>query len=266
MKKQLLVLSLLLVGASILLVFAQATPTAAPVEVRTEDNALLPIPGAVLYNNVFGKGNITNYKQSIFRGKDDAGWEWDWPESAGPVVKSYPEVIVGRSPWSDAGWLAGAAGLGTGDRLPRRLADTRQTIDFDFTTDANGLWLDSFDFWITSSDHPTTKDIVSNLTIWTMNHGEKNPYKGRHTTLKIGGRTYEAIFETPAEAPEKPWKTLCLVDTEPRSKGSLELRPLMDALIAHGLAKPTDFLATAELGSEVAYGRGRTTLRTFRLR
>jgi hypothetical protein len=182
------------------------------------------------------------------------------------VVKSYPEVIVGRSPWSDAGWLAGAAGLGTGDRLPRRLADTRQTIDFDFTTDANGLWLDSFDFWITNSDHPASKDIVSNLTIWTMNHGEKNPYKGRHTTLKIGGRTYEAIFETPAEAPEKPWKTLCLVDTEPRSKGSLELRPLMDALIVHGLAKPTDFLATAELGSEVAYGRGRTTLRTFRLR
>jgi hypothetical protein len=84
--------------------------------------------------------------------------------------------------------------------------------------------------------------------------------------LKIGGRTYEAIFETPAEAPEKPWKTLCLVDTEPRSKGSLELRPLMDALIAQGLAKPTDFLATAELGSEVAYGKGRTTLRTFKLR
>jgi hypothetical protein len=266
MKKQLFVLSLLIACASILYVFAQSTPPAAPVEARAEDNALLPIPGAVLYNNVFGKGDITNYKQSIFRGKDDAGWEWDWPESAGPVVKSYPEVIVGRSPWSDAGWLAGAAGLGTGDRLPRRLADTRQTIDFDFTTDANGLWLDSFDFWITNSDHPASKDIVSNLTIWTMNHGEKNPYKGRHTTLKIGGRTYEAIFETPAEAPEKPWKTLCLVDTEPRSKGSLELRPLMDALIVHGLAKPTDFLATAELGSEVAYGRGRTTLRTFRLR
>jgi hypothetical protein len=91
-------------------------------------------------------------------------------------------------------------------------------------------------------------------------------YKGRQVTLRIGGRTYEAIFETPAEAPDKPWKTLCLVDTEPRGKGSLELGPLVDALIANGLAQPTDFLATAELGSEVAYGKGRTTLRTFKLR
>jgi len=84
--------------------------------------------------------------------------------------------------------------------------------------------------------------------------------------LKIGGRSYEATLETPRGQPDKSWKTLCLVDTEPHSKGSLELGPLMDALIAHGLAKPTDFLATAELGSEVAYGKGRTTLRTFRLR
>ena len=258
--------SILFVSTSILFVFAQTRPPAVSVEVRTADSAILPIPGAVLYNNVFGKGGITNYKQSVFRGKDGIGWEWDWPESSGPVVKSYPEVMMGRSPWSDAGGVAGAAGLGAGEQLPRRLADARQTLDFDFSTVANGLWLGSFDFWITSSDHPASKDIVSDLTIWTMNHGEKNPYKGSHTTLKIGGRTYEAIFETPKEQPEKPWKTLCLVDTEPRSKGSLELGPLMDALIAHGLAQPTDFLATAELGSEVAYGKGRTTLRTFKLR
>jgi hypothetical protein len=91
-------------------------------------------------------------------------------------------------------------------------------------------------------------------------------YKGRHETLKVGGRTYVAIFETLKENPDKSWKTLCLTDTEPRSKGSLALGPLMDVLIAHGLAKPTDFLAIAELGTEVAYGRGHTTLRIFKLR
>jgi hypothetical protein len=260
--------SILFVPTSLLFVFAQATPPAAPADVRTEDSALLPIPGAVLYNNVYGKGDIKNYEQSVFNGKDGAGWEWDWPESGGPVLKNYPEVLMGRSPWSDAGGFAGAAGLSAGGQFPRRLAETRQTINFDFTTVANGLWLGSFDFWITSSDHPTTKDIVSNLCIWTINHGLKpsDVYKGRHETLKIGGRTYEAIFETPKEQPDKPWKTLCLVDAEPRSKGSLDLRPLAEALIAHGLAQPTDFLATAELGSEVAYGKGRTTLRVFRLR
>jgi hypothetical protein len=250
---------ILFVFTSILFALAQATPPAAPVDVRTEDSALLPIPGAVLYNNVYGKGDIANCRQSVFHGRDDAGWEWDWPESGGPSLKTYPEVLLGRSPWSEAR---------AGDQLPRRLSETRLTIDFDFSTVASGLWLESFDFWITRSDHPTTKDIVSNLCIWTMNHGVKSSavYKGRHTKLRIGGRTYEAIFETPKEQPDKPWKTLCLVDSEPRSKGSLDLGPLVDALIAHGLAQPTDFLATAELGSEVAYGKGRTTLRVFRLR
>ena len=81
--------SILLVSTSLLFVCAQATPPAAPVEVRAEDSALLPIPGAVLYNNVYGKGDISNYKQSVFRGKD-TGWDWDWPESGGPALKSYP--------------------------------------------------------------------------------------------------------------------------------------------------------------------------------
>jgi hypothetical protein len=146
-------------------VSAQVNARVVPVEVRTEDSALLPIPGAVLDNNVYGKGNIANYKQPIFRGKDNAGWDWVWPESGGPELKSYPDALIGRSPWSDVDGIAGAAGLHAGEQLPRRLAEARQTLDFDFTTDASGLWLASFDFWITSSDHPTKNDIVSNLCI-----------------------------------------------------------------------------------------------------
>jgi hypothetical protein len=243
--------------AATLFVLAQAGLPAAPVDVRTEDSALLPFSGAVLYNNVFGKGDLANYRQLVFRGPSDAGWEWDWPESAGPSTKSYPEVLLGRSPWSEAR---------AGNELPRRLAETRLTLDFDFTAVGSGLWCESLDFWITRSEHPTSKDIVSNLCLWTMKHGLAPSYKGRHATLRIGGRTYEATFETPRERPDKPWKTLCLVDTAARSRGSLELGPLVETLIAHGLAQPTDFLATAELGSEVAYGKGRTTLRVFRLR
>ena len=35
-------------------------------------------------------------------------------------------------------------------------------------------------------------------------------------------------------------------------QGQPRVGTLVDALIAHGLAQPTDFLATAELGNEVA--------------
>lgn len=76
--------------------------------------------------------------------------------------------------------------------------------------------------------------------------------------MTICGRRYEAIFQTLKAQPEKAWKTLCLIDLDPRSKGTLALAPLMDVLVARGLATPTDFLATAELGTEVTYGKGRT--------
>jgi hypothetical protein len=58
--------------------------------ILSDDSALLPIPGAVLYDNVYGKGDIANYRQLVFRGQDDAGWEWDWPESAGPHGLAQP--------------------------------------------------------------------------------------------------------------------------------------------------------------------------------
>ena len=58
----------------ILFLLAQASLPAAPVDVRKEDSALLPTSGAVLYNNVYGKGDIVNYRQLVSRGQDDAGW------------------------------------------------------------------------------------------------------------------------------------------------------------------------------------------------
>ena len=76
------------------------------------------------------------------------------------------------------------------------------TIAFDFSTVTSGLRLEGFDFWIKLSDHPGTKDIVSNLTIWTMNHGVKNTYKGGHMTLKIGGRARGGIREGAHNPPE----------------------------------------------------------------
>ena len=226
-------------------------------ETREEDFALLSLDDAMLSNNACFRGNIVEAKQTIFRDGKEGGWTWDWPESAGPGVKTYPEIILGRSPWQP---------VRAGNHLPRPLRDAHLTLEFDFTSEATGSWCESFDFWVTSKADLTSKDITSNLTIWTMKHGLEPSYKGHRETVKIGGRTYEAIVETSMEQPGKAWKTLCLVDTHPRNKGRLDLGPLVDFLIARGLARPTDFLATAELGSEIVFGKGRTTIRKFLLK
>ena len=226
-------------------------------EKRSEDFALLSFDHGVLYNNVFSKGDIQNAFQQVFLDGNQFGWEWDWPENTGPLVKTYPEVILGRSPWSEAEF---------GGQLPLTLEKVRYVLDFDINTEAEGSWCESFDFWITNQPDPEVKDIVCNLCIWTRTHQLEGNYQGKHETAKIGGRTYEAIVETPADQPAKTWKTLFAIDDEPRSKGSLKLQPFLAILIERGLAKPDHFLATAELGNEVAYGRGRTIVQKFGLR
>jgi hypothetical protein len=60
---------LMFVFTSIMFVLAQANPATEHIEARAEDSALLPIPGAVLYNNAFGKGDIANYRQSPWHGR-----------------------------------------------------------------------------------------------------------------------------------------------------------------------------------------------------
>jgi hypothetical protein len=228
-----------------------------PREIRDQDFALLPLNEAMLSNNACFRGKIVEAKQAVFRDGNEGGWTWDWPENGGPGVKTYPEIILGRSPWQP---------IRSGSRLPCPLRRAQLKLDFDFTSEGNGIWCESFDFWVTSKADLTPKDITCNLTIWTMKHGLEPSYKGRRETLTIGGRMYEAIFETPADQPGKAWSTLCLVDAEPRSSGTLELGPLLDLLIARGLAQPTDFLATAELGSEIVFGKGHTAIRRFSLR
>jgi hypothetical protein len=224
---------------------------------RSDDFALLPFDNGVLYNNVFAKGDIQNAVQQIFLDGEQFGWEWDFPENTGPSVKTYPEVILGRSPWSKAKF---------GGQLPYPLEKVQYVLDFDFTTIADGSWSDSFDFWITNNPNPEPKDITCNLCLWTRRHQLEGAYIGSHETIKIGGRTYEAIIETPADQPSKTWNTLFVVDTEPRSQGNLELKPFIEALIERDLAKPSHFLATAELGNEVAYGKGKTIVQRFGLR
>ncbi len=224
---------------------------------QSKDFALLQFDNGILYNNVFSKGDIHNAFQQIFLDGNQFGWEWDWPENTGSSVKAFPEVILGRSPWSKAEY---------GSKLPCTLEKVRFVLDFDLTTEADGSWCESFDFWITNKTNPKMKNIICNLCIWTRRHQLEGAYRGRHETMKIGGRSYEAIIETPADQPDKTWKTLFLIDTEPRSQGSLELQPFMKIMTEHGLAKPVHFLATAELGNEVAYGKGRTIVQKFNLR
>jgi hypothetical protein len=221
-----------------------------------DDFALLPFQNGVLYNNVFAKGGIKNSSQHIFKYDTTVGWEWEWPENEGLFIKTYPEIVLGKSPWSKAQY---------GNQIPCRLNKIKQNIEFDITTNAEGSWCLSFDFWITKSINPEPIDITCNLCIWTKKNSIEGSYNGKHEVIRIGERAYDVITETPHDQPNKHWNTLFAVDQMSRSEGILELQPFIELLINRGLAKEDDYLATAELGNEIAYGKGKTTVDKFML-
>ena len=221
--------------------------------IQSDDSGLLPVSGGTLYNNVFGKGDIQGASQYVFADGGAFGWEWNWPAGTGPNVKAYPEVIVGCSPWCKT----------EHPLLPRPLAEIRYGLDFELETSAEGMWCESFDFWITDSPSPTVENIVSNLCVWTNVHDLPANYIGTHETLQIGGRAYAVTFETPADHPPKTWTTLFAIESQFRSRGTLDLRPFIEVMLARGLVHPGLYLATAELGTEIASGSGRTVVHKF---
>jgi hypothetical protein len=219
------------------------------------DSALLPVADGILYNNTFGRGDITSGIQRVFDDDDTCGWEWNWPTNTGPGIKAYPEIIIGSSPWCSTKHTL----------LPRRLGEINYLLDFAIKTQAEGQWCESLDFWITDSPTPRVENIVSNLCIWLKVHNLPANYIGKDETLEIGGRTYTAIFETPADHPPKTWTTLFAMENEFRSDGTLDLRPFIQVMTERGLVHPDLYLATAEMGSEVAGGWGKSVVRIFGL-
>ena len=86
------------------------------------DWAQMQIGSQLIENNVWGKGDIVDYTQCIYKTSSNKfGWHWDWPYS-GDNVKSYPEVIFGKKPWSNES---------THPSLPTQLSAIKTfTVDF----------------------------------------------------------------------------------------------------------------------------------------
>src|SRR5882757_1947397 len=56
----------------------------------------------IVQNNIWGKGNITNYSQCVSgtsaSGGVQAQLQWNWPTGVNSNVKAYPEIIYGQKP------------------------------------------------------------------------------------------------------------------------------------------------------------------------
>jgi hypothetical protein len=105
-----------------------------------------------LFNNAWNRGaSSRRHRQKIFvmddQGKTLFGWAWKWRDSSG--VATYPEVLVGASPWH--GEVAPDSGF------PFLAGTKKLVVDYDITLAASGSYNLAFEFWVTTGLPPRSE-------------------------------------------------------------------------------------------------------------
>jgi hypothetical protein len=197
-------------------------------------------------NNVWGKGNITGYKQCIFgavaKGRIVGGWIWQWPTSD-DTIKAYPEIIFGWKPWNASS---------TTPDLPIQVGSIASAIASHeiLVQRAGGGYNTSFDLWITSQSTPTPENITREVMVW-LNH--KNlPLLPGGTRILIDGDEYDFYTD------QWDWTYFAFIKVDPVLKGSTNLYAFIQYLVDNSYISSSEFWASVEFGNEIAYGKGGT--------
>jgi len=213
----------------------------------------------IVSNNVWGKGNITNYKQCIFGTKIgnivDFGWNWTWPKDGGNV-KAYPEIIYGWKPWSESS---------TTSNLPIQIGNINQiTVSYDAilsTTSTTGTYNLTFDLWITNLSPPNPNNITREVMIWVET---KNmiPSGTLLQRVSISGEDYD-FYKGQGSAGSTIWTYLAFVKVSPKLKGSINVHEFLNYLKNESHIFANEYLASIEFGNEIIEGAGETRLQNY---
>jgi hypothetical protein len=217
------------------------------------DHAELVRGSVVVQNNVWNKGTTTDYEQCVRALPGGvAEWRWRWPPAGDEMPEAYPEVVFGRKPWRDGS---------TTEALPVRLADLRTlTVDLALGTGGDGAHNLAFDVWLTRTAAATPDTIAVEVMLWLDRRGMRAAGE-RVADLDVDGAAAD-LFRWDAPG----WRYLALVRREPIREGRFDLLALLHALEARGELPRGLFVASVELGNEVAGGQGWTRLHRFDVR
>jgi len=212
-----------------------------------------------IFSNPWNKGATTGrYRQKIFIKEDNGqpvfGWIWKWRESSG--VATYPEVLVGHSPWQ--GETAPDSGF------PFQIGTKKLVVDYDITMSASGAYNLAFEFWTVSS-LPVNKDgISSEVMIWVA--GEQLGAAGNVVgKVTLSGNTF-TIFQNKSHGDasgthSNKWAIVSLLAERPLLKARLDIGEIIDFLAKNSYLSPGDYVSDLELGNEVMRGAGTTVVR-----
>ena len=203
----------------------------------------------ILENNVWGQGDITNYSQCIFLVENGHfGWKWDWPNE-GSHVKSYPEVMFGKKPWSSSS---------THSSMPLQVQNVESFIvEFDLEMQASGSYNLAFEFWVTSDSLSNETGIVREVMIWTA--GEGIMAAGNHISTPY----FDGYFYKLYKAQFDNWIYYAFVSDEDQFEGTLHIHNFINYMSSQNHLGSGEYIANFELGNEVVHGSGQTDIKSY---
>ncbi len=206
----------------------------------------------LLANNVWGKGDLTDYDQTIGIAKTPDSchfrWAWRWPVSSLNSVRAYPEIIYGWKPWSAAS---------TTPSLPVQVSAIQALdVHLKFSTQPTGKYNSAFDLWLTSTNPPTGETITREIMIW-VGEAAMSPAGAKVASLEIAGIPYHLYKE------QWDWTYLAFTQQEPQPTETIPIAELLAYLVDNQYIQANEYLASIEFGNEVINGSGETLVDEF---
>jgi len=205
-----------------------------------------------LVNDVWNKGDITDYEQCLMRrvvgGEDQYGWRWQWPYGRGEE-KANPRMRFGTTPW----WST------TAD-LPRQISAVERfevNYELDVTTDGDPeVYLG---LSVTSTDPPTPESYTHQIRI----HVGGSHSGSSSGDVNISGVAFDLWVE-PQSAPtpgDPIW-----ISFESRTEelgGTLRLHEFLDYLVDHGHLPAGNYVTSVDVGTTLTSGSGEFWIKGF---
>ena len=205
------------------------------------------------FNNLWGMRyypTYTDYSACVSGTTTQTGakyeFTWDWTKSAlFPGVKAYQEIKYDfRSmPISNINKLS---------------------MTHDFTVDAVGAYNVIYDLWLDKNSVYSAPQSIE-ITIWVGRAPEWIPDQ-TIDTISIDGVIYNLVHNALQTYPDGSLighKLYQFHTVQPMPKGTIQVKPFTDYLVAKGLL-PSDYLLNRiEFGSEQMTGKGKLTINNY---
>ncbi len=244
------------------------TGTATPTSPATyafstcEDYKRIKVGEYVLNNNVWNKGNRTDYTQCIFAQNSTPptvmGWRWDWPGNP-REIQAYPEVMYGDSPWDTESPTGG---------LPLPVTTPAVWVTYTASIQATGKWNVALEMWLTRDPSPAASDITDEVMIW-VDRSDLMPGPLVYDIVAFDGITY-TVHIAPGHGDASggssvTWNYVAFVTRKPLLSASLNMGHFLNYLLEKQVIKPDRYIASLELGTEIESGKGEFILSTYEI-